>query len=817
MTDRIADPWGARTPYAAGSAWPARVDQFLSADVSPLDVDAWVQSACVLCSNGCALDVAVKDGRIVGVRGRAIDRVNRGRLGPKGLFGWQANNASDRLTRPLVRRDGRLVETDWETAMGAVVDRSRRQLADKGPLSIGFYTSGQLFIEEYCTLAVIGKAGLGTPHMDGNTRLCTATAAALKESFGTDGQPGSYADIDHADTIFLVGHNVAEQQTVLWMRLVDRLRGPNRPGLVVVDPRPSPPAREADVHLAIRTGTNVALLNALLHEIIANGWIDLNYIQAHTIGFDALKQTVAAYPPERAAEICDVTADRIRAAARMLGTAERLLSTALQGVYQSNQATAAAVQINNLHLLRGMLGRPGCGLYQMNGQPTSQNTRETGADGDLPGFRNWSNQEHIRQLAELWNVDPIVIPHWSPPTHAMQIWRYAEQGSIGLLWIAATNPAVSLPQLPRIRDILARDDLFIVVQDAFLTETARFADVVLPAALWGEKTGTFTNVDRTMHLSDKAVKPPGEARADPDIFLDYADRIGFKDKDGAPLIMWHDPESAFEGWKACSKGRPCDYSGLTYDRLRGGSGIQWPCTADAPNGSERLYTDGRFNTDADACEDYGHDFLTGAAYEESDRRALDPHGRAILRAADYQPPREEPTADYPLAYSTGRTLYHFHTRTKTARARQLDCAAPEPWIELSPTDAASLGFSEGDFVRAESPRGWIEAPARITAIRRGLVFAPFHYGYFDEPTGSGPDGSPRAANELTLTGWDPVSKQPEFKIGSVRVTRIASGAGPAPAPTITATAPIDAPAGPISVPLTRGGPAAEAVSLPEEG
>jgi anaerobic selenocysteine-containing dehydrogenase len=272
VTDRIAEPWGIRTPFAADATWPARVDQYLAGDLAGEDIDTWVQSACVLCSNGCALDIAVKDGRIAGVRGRAVDRVNHGRLGPKGLFGWRANNAPDRLTRPLVRQGNELVESDWDTAMDLIVARTRRQLADKGPSSIGFYTSGQLFLEEYYTLAVIGKAGIGTPHMDGNTRLCTATAAAaLKESFGTDGQPGSYTDIDHADTIFLIGSNLSEQQSVLWMRMLDRRRGQDPPRLIVVDPRPTPSACEADLHLAIRPGTNVALLNALLHELIANG------------------------------------------------------------------------------------------------------------------------------------------------------------------------------------------------------------------------------------------------------------------------------------------------------------------------------------------------------------------------------------------------------------------------------------------------------------------------------------------------------------------------------------------------------------------
>jgi anaerobic selenocysteine-containing dehydrogenase len=484
MIDRIAEPWGQRTPYGQGERWPARVDQFLAEGVSEADVERWVQSATVFTSDGDALDIAVKDGRMVGVRGRAVDRINRGRLDPKDLYGWQSIQSADRLTEPLVSTESGLQATDWDTAMGLVVARTRAALAEKGPLSIGFYTSGQLFLEEYYTLAVIGKAGIGTPHMDGNTRLCTATAAAaLKASFGTDGQPGSYTDVDHADTIVLYGHNVAENQSVLWSRMLDRRRGPNPPKLIVVDPRPTPPAVEADVHLAVRNGTNLALMNGLQHELIANGWIDLEYIGNHTLGFEELREIVANYPPERVAEICEVPVAGIREAARLIGHSRQLLSTVLQGFYQSMHATAASIQVNNIHLLRGKIGKPGCGIYQMNGQPTSQNTRETGADGDLPGFRNWHNQAHIEELASLWNVDPMVIPHWSPPTHAMQIWRYAEQGSIRVLWVSGTNPAVSLPELARIRKICQREGLFLIVQDGYLTETARLADVVLPAAL----------------------------------------------------------------------------------------------------------------------------------------------------------------------------------------------------------------------------------------------------------------------------------------------------------------------------------------------
>lgn len=778
--ERTKDVWGERTPFSASGQWPVRVDEFVLEQP-----ERWVASACVLCSNGCGMDIGVRDGRIVGVRGRAEDRVNHGRLGPKGLYGWQANNSPDRLTRPLVRRDGELQEASWEEAMELVVARSRELIESMGPLSLGFYTSGQLFSEEYYAQAKVARAGLGTPHLDGNTRLCTATAEwALIESFGCDGDPGSYTDIDLCDTLFLVGHNVAETQTVLWMRMLDRLQGPDRPKLVVVDPRPTPAAREADVWLPIRSGTNVALLNAIQHELIANGWIDRTFVDEHTVGFAALQQTVSQYPPERAAEICGVSADVIREAAHLIGTGERLVSTCLQGIYQSNQATAAAVQLNNVNLLRGMIGKPGCSVFQMNGQPTAENTRETGANGALPGYRNFENDAHVDELAALWNVDPLTIPHWAPPTHAMQIFRFAEEGSIRFLWITATNPAVSLPELHRIRAILSQKRLFVVVSDAFLTETALLADVVLPAAMWGEKTGTYTNADRTVHLSDKAVEPPGEARSDFEMFLDYAQRMGFADKDGNPLLAFTTPEEAFEEFGRISAGRPCDYSGLTYERLRGSAGIQWPCNADFPDGRERLYTEHEFPTDPDYCESYGHDLISGAENEPDEYAAHNPKGRALLKAAEYVASPELPSDEYPLLLNTGRTVYQWHTRTKSARAPELQQAAPEAWVELAPEDAERLGIADGDLVAVESARGRVEAPARLTGIREGVVFLPFHYGYWDEPEGSEPDGRARAANELTITRWDPVSKQPIYKTAAVRVEKVADADGTAMPPAL---------------------------------
>jgi ferredoxin-nitrate reductase len=758
--DRTLDIWGDRTPYAG--AWPVRVDE--RTVETPTH---WVQSCCVLCSNGCALDIGVKDGRIVGVRGRAEDIVNRGRLGPKGLHAWEANHSPDRLRRPLLRKHGALEETSWDEAMALLVQRTKEIRDRFTSNAIGIYNTGQLFLEEYYTLAIIARAGLGTNHLDGNTRLCTATAAAaLRETFGSDGQPGSYADIDATDCLLLVGHNMAETQTVLWSRVLDRRGGPNPPRLIVIDPRETATAKEADVHLAPRVGTNVALLNGLIHLLIEGGHVDRTFVEARTVGFDALQATAAGYTPERVEELTGVPAVRLREAAWMVGTSPSLLSTCLQGVYQSRQATAAACQVNNINLILGMIGRPGAGVMQMNGQPTSQNARETGCDGEFPVFLNWQNPAHVAEVARHWNVGPDRIPHWAPPTDAMNIFRHAEEGTIKMLWIVATNPAVSMPDLARIRGILDKEELFVVVQDAFLTETARFADLVLPAAIWGEKTGTFTNSDRTVHLSLKAVEPPGEARSDFEIFLDFARRMEFRGKDGSPLIPWTTPEQAFEAWKTLTKGKRCDHSGMTYSNLSNGTGVRWPCNDAFPEGAERLYTDRVFPTAADLCESFGHDLATGAAVTPEKYKANDPAGKAILKAAEYEPPEEEPDESYPFWLTTGRVVHQFHTRTKTGRAPLLQQAAPDAFVQISAADAKRMNVKDGDLLEIVSRRGRAQAPARIGDIAPGHLFMPFHYGYWDDP------GRPRAANELTIATWDPVSKQPHFKAAAVRLAKI---------------------------------------------
>ncbi|MFL5677444.1 MAG: molybdopterin-dependent oxidoreductase, partial [Chloroflexota bacterium] len=382
--DSIQDIWGPRTPHVG--QWPTRIDER-----SIAEPERWVSSVCVLCSLGCGVEVGASDGQIVGIRGRADDRVNHGRLGPKGLHGWEANASADRLTTPLIRDGDRLVPASWDAAMSLIVERSRRDIERFGAGSHGFYNSGQLMLEEYYALALVSEAGIGTAHVDGNTRLCTATASvALIESFGTDGAPGSLTDFDLTDALFLVGHNMASTQTVLWARVLDRLDGPSPPRLVVVDPRRTMAARRADVHLAPRPGTNLALMNGLLRILLQKGWTDPSFIRDHTVDIETLVHHTNPWTPDRVEAVTGVPADRLEAAAEIVGTAPTLVSTCLQGVYQSLQATATAVQVNNLHLIRGLIGKPGATVFQMNGQPSAQNTRECGVNGEFIAFRNWN-------------------------------------------------------------------------------------------------------------------------------------------------------------------------------------------------------------------------------------------------------------------------------------------------------------------------------------------------------------------------------------------------------------------------------------------
>jgi anaerobic selenocysteine-containing dehydrogenase len=460
--------------------------------------------------------------------------------------------------------------------------------------------------------------------------------------------------------------------------------------------------------------------------------------------------------------ICGVPAAQLRTAAEWIGRSTTTVTTCLQGVYQSNQATAAACIVNSMHLLMGKIGRPGCAPMQFAGQPSSMNTRETGADGTYPAYRNWEDQNHMIDLAKRWNVPVELLG--KKPIGAPEIFELCEKGYVKVLWNICTNPAVSM--MHRSTHLRTLNGVFLVVQDSFAdTETAQLADVVLPAAMWGEKTGCMTNAERRCTLLRKAVDPPGEARADLDIFLDFARRMNLRDQSDQPLVRYTDPEGAFDEWREISRGCIPDYSGMTYRKLAERGGIQWPCNAKHPQGTVRLYTDLHFPTEWQISESYEKDLDTGHEHTLQEyRKKRDPRGRAVLVATDYQPPVETTDDQFPLVAISGRQAYHWHTRTKTGKAPHLNQAAPDVFVTMNGADAVRAGVLDGDRVRIVSRRGSVVAPAKVgDTVAPGVVFVPFHYGDLAEQ---------HAANNLTPQTWDPVSKQPVQKIAAVRIERI---------------------------------------------
>lgn len=715
-----------------------------SAGVVP---EQWVYSTCGYCATGCGLYIGVRQGQAVAVQGNVNYPVNRGRLCVKGLYQWKVLHHKDRATTPMVRKKGRLVPVSWEEALETLVNKLQELLRNWGPTSIGIYHTGQFLLEEYYALGKLAKGVLGTPNIDSNTRLCmAATVYGNILSFGTDGPPGCYQDLDKAQLIFICGANPAEMHPQLWQRML-RNRQKNGARLIVADPRTTLPAQMADVHLALRPGTNVPLLNAMAYVLLEKNLIDHTYIAEHTTGFPEFQEVVRRYPPERAAELTGVPAEKIIEAALMFGRSPSATTVFCQGVNQSMAATETVTLINSLHLITGKIGKPGSAPLSLTGQASSMSNREVGGSGFLPGFRNQSNPCHRQEVAAFWGVPVEKIP--SHTNHIMKMLEMIQQGELKLLWTMGTNPAVSLPYQGFVRDML--DKVFLVVQDIYYPmETAAYADIFLPAAQWGEKTGTYTNGERRVNVGYKAVDPPGQAKADFEIFLEVAKRLG-----AGHLFPWRNTEEAFEEWKRLSRGRPNDMSGMTYRRLEREGGLQWPCPAEGHPGTARLYTQGLFPTAREVAQAYGP--------------FNDARGRARLWAVEYEPPPEVPDEEFPFWLNTGRMIEHFHTRTKTKRVPELDCLAREGFVEINPQDAQRLGIGDGQKVRVTTRRGWVEVKAVVrNTVAPGQLFMPFHFGDLDPQERQ----LKQAANHLTLNWVDPISKQPLFKIAACKIEKI---------------------------------------------
>jgi assimilatory nitrate reductase catalytic subunit len=688
--------------------------------------DTWVRTTCGYCSVGCGILLGVRDGTAVAVQGDPDHPVNRGRLCPKGLTEHHTIHAEGRLTEPRI--GGQAVT--WDAALDHVATTFTDLLERHGPESVAILSTGQLVTEEFYALGKLARLGLRLAHYDGNTTLCMASAVSgYKLAFGSDGPPGSYTDFEDADLVVLFGSNVADNHPLL----APRLMGPDRPELIVVDPRVTKTTMIADTHLPIRPRTDITLLNGILHVLFAEGLADLEYLEAHAEGVDELRAHVAGYPPARVAEECGITEEQLVASARAIGTAERCLIAWTMGVNHSVQGSETVALLCSLAAATGNIGRAGASPFSITGQCNAMGTREAGFTASMPGYRAYDDPEARRELAALWNMDEADLPTERGRAYP-DIVNAIMNRKIKALWVIGTNPVVSFPNREVLEHALARLDL-LVVQDGFDTPTTALADVVLPAAIWGEKDGTFTNSERRVSRVRAGVLPPGQARSDFDIFVGLAERLGMRDR---LFPGWHGPADAFDEWRRVSAGRLCDYSGITYDRIDVAGGVQWPCPADDDTvplgGQPRLYTDGRFPT---------------------------PSGRVRLRCVDRQELRDRPRREFPLLLNTGRTVEHWHTRTKTGRVPLLDRLAPEAWVELNAADATPLGIRTGDVVRIVSSRGAVERIlARVTPIvRAGEVFVPFH---FDEA----------CANRLTTDEFDPISREPNYKQSAVRVERL---------------------------------------------
>ena len=715
---------------------------YISSQKAP---DRWVATTCGYCSVGCGMFIGVKDGRAVAVRGNPDHPVNHGLLCPKGLSEHHTLDTANRSKYPLLRRKGDssrrrpgakadLARVTWQVAIDTMASRFRDVQQRYGREAVGVISTGQLVTEEFYTLGKLVQLGLGTRNYDGNTTLCMSTAVAgYKRSFGSDGPPAAYEDFDTADVILLIGANIADNHPILCRRLQSN---PDKT-LIVVDPRVTKTAMLADLHLPIRPRADLALINALIHVVITHDLIDREYIERHTTGFEALRDSVRDYTPERVADITGLAPEAIYRTAWLYGSAHRALIAWTMGVNHSTKGTETVNAINNLALITGNIGRTGAAPFSITGQCNAMGTREAGFASGLPGYRKFESDTDRAELASLWNVPVERIPSARGLAYP-DIIEAALEKRIRALWIIATNPIVSFPNLGVLQQALEGLE-FLVVQDGFQpTPTSEYADLVLPAAIWGEKEGTYTNSERRVSKANRAIDPPGEAKADFDIFMDLAGALGVRDE---LFPGWTTVADAFDEWRRVSAGRLCDYSGMTYDAIEAHGGIQWPFPQGAANHAEsrRLYTDGVFHTD---------------------------DGRARLLPVTWEPFPEQPTPAYPLVLNTGRTVEHWHTRTKTANVPILERLSPSAWLEMNPRDARGLGLKAQDRVDVVSQRGRVSnIELRLTeTIAPGQVFVPFHYAEAN-------------ANQVTQSAFDPISREPNYKQSAVRVEKVARATG----------------------------------------
>ncbi|HEX5439234.1 MAG TPA: nitrate reductase [Gemmatimonadaceae bacterium] len=692
--------------------------------------DGLVPTHCAFCGVQCGMHLRVADGKVVGVEPRDFPH-NRGSLCPKGVVAYQQAGHPDRLLYPMMRRDGKLARVSWDAALSYIVERWQEIQATHGRDAVAIYSGSSMTNEKCYLMGKFARVALGTRHVDYNGRLCMSSAAgAYEKAFGIDRAPLPMTDFPLADALFVVGSNTAECFPVMMQWLWKaRDRGAK---LIVADPRQTATARTADLWLALRPGTDVALLNAILRILIHEGMTDEAYLAARTNGWDAVRAAVEPYTPEMAERITGVPAARIVTAAQLYGRAPTSLIMHARGIEHSTHGVDNCLACINLALARGQLGKPGGGATMLTGQGNGQGGREMGQKAhQLPGYRHIDNMEDRRYIAQVWGVPEEELP--GRGAAATEMVHLMADGEIRSCMIMCSNLMVSLPDNAIVQRALEQLDPLIVV-DFFMSETAELADVVLPSAIWCEDEGTTTNLEGRVIKINKAQQPPGEARTDWQIAVEIAHRLG-----RGEFFQFRTVRDIWEELRVATRGGVADYSGITWEKIDEQGGVFWPCPSDDHAGTPRLFT-----------ERFHH-----------------PDGRARMFALTYRPPAEEPSDDYPFRLTSGRVVYQYLSGNQTRRLGFLNSQAPEPWVEIHPQAAARLGVTDGEMVRVRTPRGAMEVKALVTpTIRPDTLFIPFHYGHR------------QSVNQLTNPACEPDVKIPEFKACAARVEKLATSPPP---------------------------------------
>lgn len=715
------------------------------------------KSTCPYCGVGCGVIIESNGTEITGVRGDPTHPANFGRLCTKGstlhLTATQALTQQTRLLQPLHRaqRNAPAQPLPWDSALDLAASRLARTVREHGPDAVGFYVSGQLLTEDYYVFNKLAKGLIGTNNIDTNSRLCMSSAVAgYKQTLGADAPPACYDDVNHAQCLFIVGSNAAWAHPILFRRIEDA-RAAN-PGMkvIVADPRRTDTAGMADLFLPLQPGSDVMLFNGMLHLMLREGWHDAAYIAAHTTGFDALKALVRDCTPERVAEVCGIPVADLDTAARWFAQSPATLSLYCQGLNQSSSGTAKNASLINLHLATGQIGKPGAGPFSLTGQPNAMGGREVGGLANLlSAHRDLANPQHRAEVAALWGVTDVPA---KPGKTAVEMFQAAADGEIKALWIACTNPAQSLPDQATVRRALQRAE-FVVVQEAFATAaTCAYADLLLPATTWGEKTGTVTNSERRISRVRTAVPGPGQTRHDWAIAVQLAHRLEAHLRPGAPTLFPYTTDDADAGAQAVwnehresTRGRDLDITGLSWEMLESQGPQQWPLAEGAAAGKTRLYEDGLFPT-AD--------------------------GRARFAAHAWQPPAEQRGSRYPFSLTTGRLRDQWHGMTRTGQLGRLFGHVAEPSVQLHPQDMERLGLKSGDLVDVTSQRGTIVVPAQSDAtVGLSQAFIAMHWGS-EFLSGCASTGERLAGvNALTTSAYCPTSKQPELKHAAVKIAK----------------------------------------------